>query len=245
MAFDPDTSLYLYRRPALDDDIPVLHERTMENFKQLPPPFGIDGMVIPPVPVFKEWEIAVYSLRYPYKKFKCLSDYWRRITRYQEDRAMYDEVMRYHFYRHKLSFDYKAMCHEYGKGLVKAYAAYRMALNVEASHQYMGSTDWDYNLGKEIFENKIYERLLKNPTIDVNGRNNIYTLNVVQYWDALLCEKALGYGPEEVVRRLTGLVPRVERWLDGVYVVFSDDPHITYETFEAYNNHLKPILGLV
>lgn len=80
--------------------------------------------------------------------------------------------------------------------------------------------------------------------VDTDGRNNIFCLRPAHYWDEDLCRAAMGFGRDEVIRRLTGRVPRVEPLMDGVYVVFSDNPDLSFEEFCAYNDALKPVLGL-
>jgi len=79
----------------------------------------------------------------------------------------------------------------------------------------------------------------------VDGRNNIYTLHPAHFWDSELCRRALGYGPEEVIDRLTGVCPSVIPLLDGVYIVLNDDPKLTYESYVEMNSAIKPILGLI
>ena len=64
------------------------------------------------------------------------------------------------------------------------------------------------------------------------------------YWDAELCQRALGYDRDEVIRRLAGKVPRVDPLMDGVYVVFNDDPALSYENFVQMNQNGKALLGL-
>ena len=81
--------------------------------------------------------------------------------------------------------------------------------------------------------------------MDIDGRNCIYTLKPAMFWDALLCRRALGYGPEEVIRRLDGRVPLVRPLMDGVYIVFNDDIGLTYAQFVEMNERNKAILGLV
>ena len=109
-----------------------------------------------------------------------------------------------------------------------------------AGHGYMASHSRHYS---ELRAAEI-SKLRLDPSIDVNGRNNIFTLNVAEYWDAELCQRALGYGRDEVIKRLSGKVPLVRPLMDGVYVVFSDNPDLTFEEFCAYNDRLKPVLGL-
>ncbi len=87
-------------------------------------------------------------------------------------------------------------------------------------------------------------KLREDPTINVDGRNNIYTLCSANFWDDELCRRALGYGPDEVIARLEGKVPKVQPLMDGVYVVFNDNAKQTYDEFLSLNETFKPLLGL-
>ena len=78
----------------------------------------------------------------------------------------------------------------------------------------------------------------------MDGRNFIYTLYPAQFWDAELCQHALGYGPDEVVARLRGKVPQVERLRNGVYLVLNDDPNLSFDEFIKMNESYKNILDL-
>jgi hypothetical protein len=92
--------------------------------------------------------------------------------------------------------------------------------------------------------NEPLRRFPADPSIDTNDRNNIVTLEPAMYRDGLLCQRALGYDRDEVIRRLQGKVPLVMPLMDGVYTVFSDNPDLTYEEFVAINDRFKPVLGL-
>ena len=80
--------------------------------------------------------------------------------------------------------------------------------------------------------------------ITPNGRNNIYTLSPACYWDNDLCQTALGYGRDEVIRRLAGKVLDVRPLADGVYIIFNDNPLLSFDDFLAIQHTFKPILGL-
>ena len=99
--------------------------------------------------------------------------------------------------------------------------------------------------GYAISTNDVYKSLAEDKSININGRNNIYTLRSAQFWDAGLCRRALGYGPDEVVNRLEGHALHAEHLMDGVYIVLSDDIALSYADFVAMNERIKPLLGLV
>jgi hypothetical protein len=247
MAFDPDTSFYFYRRPIPDEDIAPLHHEVIENFRKLPPPFGLSEDMVPPVPEFDEEKLVCgYRLKYPIKLLRCSSYYKYRLNGASvPDKASRNDDISFYFYRNKTKIDFRELCHDHGALIVQAFKAYRVNLRLDSyMMDYFFYRNWDYDLGKNVYRNKTYAQIVEDPTIIDDARFNVFVLDSVNYWDNILCHRAFGFGPHEVVRRLKGLVPRVEIVGDGVYVVFSDDPHLTYEDYVAYNERLKPILGL-
>jgi hypothetical protein len=121
--------------------------------------------------------------------------------------------------------------------VIEAYSAYRAMVGF--------GYYWSRYVGGIEDTNATVNELSKDKAIDVDGRNNIYTLVPAQYWGDELCQRALGYGPDEVIRRVGALVPKAQRLMDGVYVVWNDDPELSYEAFVGMNERYKPILGLV
>jgi len=54
----------------------------------------------------------------------------------------------------------------------------------------------------------------------------------------------LGYDRDEVIRRLAGKVPDVRLLADGVYIIFNDNPLLSFDDFLSIQHTFKPILGL-
>jgi hypothetical protein len=81
-------------------------------------------------------------------------------------------------------------------------------------------------------------------------RSDIFYLHPAQYWDEEMCYTNLGYGPEEVIRRLERArfkgraIPRVQEINGGVYSVMSDEANMSYEEFEAMNKYYAKVLGI-
>ncbi len=203
--------------------------------QELPAPLGWQGLEVPPVPDCGEYLGASFDVEYGISGLELQGRYvYRGETYVYGDDVTYDDKVWVTFPTHSRRLDYRSMLHEHLPVVMEAFGGY-------AGHGYFGS----YVVKYENIHAAEIEALRKKPGIDVNGRNNIFTLNVVEYWDAELCQRALGYGPDEVIKRLTGKVPLVKSLMDGVYVVFNDNPDLTFEGFCAYNDRLKPVLGLV
>lgn len=77
-----------------------------------------------------------------------------------------------------------------------------------------------------------------------NGDFNIYTLQPVVYWNKAMCLDALGFDRDEVIRCLEGKVLHIRPLNDGVYIVFNDNPLLSFDDFLAIQHTYKPLLGL-
>ncbi|WP_343724051.1 hypothetical protein [Herbaspirillum huttiense] len=230
--------LKFYARPIRDKTIAERHSVIMKGLSEIQGALSIAGCEIPPAPECGDELMALYSIRLPTKGLRLVGDYLYRGERYlYEDRACYDENLRYEFKASNKSIDYRNVLNSDLIKVIEIFSAYK----VEVLY---GDYAFSYQ-GRDATDNPIYFKLKGDKSIDVDGRNNIYTLHPAQFWDAELCHRALGYGPEEVIARLKGVCPLVTPVLDGVYIVLNDDPKMTYETYVEMNSTIKPILGLI
>jgi hypothetical protein len=154
-----------------------------------------------------------------------------------EDRAAFDDRMVMAADNSGLFENYAEILHRRFPAVIEAYGSYRAVM-------FYGLHGTRYGGGWQR-DNPVYRQLSADPAIDVDGRNNIFTLEPAMYWDAQLCRRALGYDRDEVIRRLRGEVPLVMPLMDGVYTVFNDAHDLGYEEFLAMNDRFKPILGLI
>lgn len=225
---------YMHHRARHEESIEERHVAFTRNMLKLSKPLGWEGLPIPPVPDCGDELGASFDIAYGMSGLELQGRYVYRGETYKyQDEATYDDKVWITFPTHSQDLDYREMLHLHLVNAVTAFGGY-------AGHGYYGTYVVKYE-GRHAAE---IRALHGRPGVDVNGRNNIFTLNVVQYWDAELCQRALGYGRDEVIKRLTGKVPLVRPLMDGVYVVFNDNPDLTFEEFCAYNDRLKPVLGL-
>lgn len=232
-----EIDLNMYRRTAHADSVGELHAEIMRNLQQIGAPFGLAGMTPPSVPDFGADLVTGYDIKYSIPGIHAEGIYTYRKKGYNKDCAALDDALFIQFKIPNKRLDYHSILHEHFPTLVTAFGAYRAFVGY-------GYHDVHYCDAAEQ-KSPIYNRLLADKSIDVDGRNNIFTLMPAMYWDALLCKRALGYDRDEVVRRLNGQVPRVMPLMDGVYTVFNDNPNLAYEEFVGINDRLKPLLGLV
>ena len=225
--------LWIYQRPDPSESIAELYTERVHRMVALSSRFSWKNAVVPAMPVRRKGGFAAcYGVKYPETAIRHRGAYRIRDARYIDDDKTSDDTF---------SFDIKKLSREeYRDVLRRQFPELIDAVRGYRAIAYLDIHSSEYS--------RLHERQWRNIAeqtgADVNGRNNIFTLNVAQFWDAKLCLLALGYGPDEVVRRLTDKVPLVKPLMDGVYVVFNDNPDLTFEEFCAYNDRLKPVLGL-
>ncbi|MHA6831524.1 hypothetical protein [Ralstonia pseudosolanacearum] len=249
-----EVRLCIYHRASQDETVEERHEIVMGEFRKFGGPLGLKEVPTPSVPDFGDGLYAGYFVRPPlYKGLAIYGGYNYRGGRVVfKDRAADDEMISYRFRASNKLVSYQSILHEEFERAISAFRGYRAALffgSYECAYSggYIPSEDGETAFderGEQVQRNWRYNALRDSPGIDVDGRNNIYTLHAAQYWDSELCRRALGYGPDEVVMRLAGKVPKVERLGDGVYVVLNDDPAMSYDDFLSLNERYKEILGL-
>ncbi|BCM10215.1 hypothetical protein ACI2S5_25315 [Ralstonia nicotianae] len=249
-----EVRLYIYHRASQDETVEERHGVVMGGLKGLGGPLGLNQVPIPSIPDFGDGLYAGYSIKPPlYRGLAISGGYNYRGGRVVfKDRAADDESIEYGFKASNKLVIYKSILHEYFERAISAFRGYRAALFFDSYESaycggYIpsenGGTAFDEK-GEPVQRNWRCNELRANPEIDVDGRNNIYTLHAAQYWDSKLCQRALEYGPDEVVMRLAGKVPKVERLGDGVYIVLNDDPAMSYDDFLSLNERYKEMLGL-
>jgi hypothetical protein len=227
----------MYYRPVIAESIYQRHSEAMKRLGRIGKPFGLLGMTPPTVSETDGNLVVGYDVEYAIPGIKAEGIYHLRQEGYNEDHSAIDDNLVIQFRSSNRQLDYALILHQHFPELICAYNAYR------ANMRY--STYGARYTGGWREENPIYNKLQANASLDMDGRNNIFTLDPSMYWDEVLCQRALGYGRDEVIRRLEGQVPRVIPLKDGVYTVFNDDPNLSYEEFVAINDKFKPILGLI
>lgn len=233
-----DIELWIYARPDKTLTIDQRHAEVMDRMSQIDSPLGFAGLELPAVPSCGDGLVATYTVKFPIRGLRFVGDYAYRGDRYSyEDKASYDEHLRFGFKLSNKAIDYRLTLNEQLPKIVKAFNGYK----AHASYNLYGL----YYQGGLNDDNPTYNRLREDENLDIDGRNNIYTLYPAQFWDATLCQRALGYGPDEVILRLQGKCHMAIRMMDGVYLVLNNDPNMSYEDFVEMNNQIKPILGLI
>jgi hypothetical protein len=245
----PVISIMLRSRPDKAVSIKQRHAEVMAGMNKIGPPLGFAGLEPPPTPDCGGNLNASFSVKLPIRGLKFMGSYEFRGERHiYRDHGAFDDLMDFWFRTSNKAVDYHAILHQHLPRVAEAFEGYKAFVSYGPYGYYysIGGPDNGCDAqGYAIEINPIYNRLRQDKTINIDGRNNIYTLYPAQHWDAQLCERALGYGRDEVIRRLEGKVPKAERLMDGVYLILNDNPALTYDEFVAMNETIKPMLGLL
>ena len=231
-----EVRVFVYQRAAHSESIEHVHSQFFEKLVKLPDPV-FKGLSVPPTPDCGDDLSADYSFKHP--EIEGLHFEGRYIFRGEsheyQDKARFDDLFSAIFTLPSKEIDYKTFLLNSFPELIKAFSAYRAIAAYD---------NYDVKLsGLSSNRDPVYAEILKTGR-DMNGRDNIFTLRPAQFWDETLCQKALGYGPEEVIARLNGKIPKVEKLLNGVYVVLETNPDLTLDQYFEMNRQFKEILHL-
>jgi len=225
---------FMHYKPKHEESIERRHAIVVNAMQQLPQPLSWRYLKIPRAPDCGEHLSAHYEIAYPASGIWLVGDYVYRGEAYKyQDRISYDDKMTITFATSNEHLNYQQMLYQHLSDAISAFGGY-------LARGFYSAYSTRYH---DLHRTKL-DRLQLEQKIDLNGRNNIFSLQPTQYWDEELCHKAMGFGRDEVISRLDGKVPLVKPLRHGVYVVFSDNPDLSFEEYCAYNERLKPILGL-
>lgn len=62
--------------------------------------------------------------------------------------------------------------------------------------------------------------------LDIDGRDSVYRLHPVNYFDRAMCQRAFSKSPEQVASAFASRVVSSQVFLDGVIVVISNEPSV-------------------
>ena len=238
--------LQVQYRARADESIDSRHAEFVASMSRIGPPLGFAGLEPPATPGLRKVDdlSALEWFRYPIPGMKMQMHYKYRSDRYlNRDDSHLDDSISIDFKTSNKALNYQELLHEHFPRVIDAYRGYRARAYYGSHFSRFTDSGWNEWSGREA-TNPDYWKLRNDKSINIDGRNNIYTLHPAAYWDAELCKRALGFDRDEVIRRLNGKVPRVELLMDGVYVVFNDDPALSYENFVQMNQNGKALLGL-
>lgn len=234
-------------RARVDESVEKCHALFIGGMLKFGPPLGLRGLRPPSAPCVEPGSasaIGVQRFRYPIPGLELqMTAQFRHERSIGADKAINDDRISLDFNTSNKALDYRTLLHEDFPKVIEAYRGYRAWAMFGTHGQQYTDCFWNKWKGRAT-TNAAYRRLRQDPRIDIDGRNNIFTLEPAVFWDAQLCHQALGYGPDEVIFRLKGRALLVRPVLDGVYIVFDDDPALSYDAYVEMNQQFKRLLDI-
>lgn len=157
------------------------------------------------------------------KKFKGRITYMYRNQNYLEDNAQYDDNIFIEFNPGKV--DYNEMV-KILISYVSAFECYRATIHNWA----ITKSDWP-----QVTE------YCNTTGKDINGRDGVYRINAINYFDRELCMRAFGLSPEEIINKLNGKVENIFFLNDGVFLIYKSNP-LNREGHERVDNTIRLLL---
>ncbi len=192
-------------RARVDEPIAERHAKVMLGLAGIDPPWGIRGRQAPHAPdVGGELQAEVDLSASMGPGIKATITYVFRAATYLRDEGHYDDCF---FVDFEAPADYRTFVLEVFPAYVKAFEPYRAAVVLDED---LALRDW-----AQVVE------LRRATGKDVDGRDSVFRMGPVNYFDREFCRRAFGLAPEDVVKALHGRVELASMLLDGVFIVGS------------------------
>lgn len=213
----------LRHRARVDESFEEKHSKFMSAIAGLGRPWNLEGLGELPG-IGSELLIAISLDKFLGVGIKGRLIYMYRGRGYLEDSSQYDDTLFVEFSSRKLSL--KSVV-DFLPVYIMAFECYRATVhNWEITR-----SDWP----------KVVERC-DETGMDVNGRDGVYRINAINYFDRELCGRAFDLSPEEVVERLSGKVESVYLLGDGVFLVYSSQP-LERQAHESVDHEVRRLLA--
>lgn len=216
------------RRAALDEPIPELNARVVERLVAIPGFWG-EGKTAADAPNDFKGEGAALDLRKALRPgLSGQALYIPRFPGYlSRDVGSADDFLRIRLNTEKV--DYAEFCSVTLPQLIEVFRPYRGAVETDAS---IWSADNDAIRSK---------RRPGGP--DINGRDSVYRIWPVCFFDDLLCQRAFGMEAQDVVRRAAPECERAEFMCGGAFL-FVTSEIVMGEALNALNARVTERLGI-
>lgn len=189
----------------MNESIEEKHARFKEALLQFDEPWGYKGKVVPDAPDIGDnltsvVELAALSSR----GSKSYIVYNRRDSDYLKDNAQYDDNVIIEF--RSEAADLRDFVKHVLPTYIETFDCYRASI----VNRTVARSDWP-----SVVE------LCNSTGKDVNGRDNIYRVNEINFYDRELCKRAFGLSPEKIVQCLDGKIEHVSLFHGGILLVYS------------------------
>lgn len=143
------------------------------------------------------------------------------------DHGMYDDVLTFEF--DPSAADYSLFALPIFGQLVKVFGAYRASVVLD-----------------EELDLDDYDRILDEVDAtgrDVDGRDGVFRISPVCFFDRELCNRAFGIPPAEIIDRLVGKIEHVEKIDDGVLIIATREI-LTQSSLVALDREIRDLLDM-
>ncbi|TQV73384.1 hypothetical protein FKG94_16900 [Exilibacterium tricleocarpae] len=217
--------LDLRHRAKVDEPIQNKHKHFMQTMAEIEAPWGYGGKSVPAVNVSDMELVAVVELgELSSRGIKSYITYKLRSEKYLRDNAQYDDTVIIEF--KPGDADLSNFIETVFPRYIEAFDCYRATVG----NREIAQDDW----GTIVEQCNSQGR-------DVNGRDGVYRINELNFYDRELCKRAFGLSPEAIVKRLEGKVERVSLFHDGVLLVGSSTL-LSRDELEKLNSTVKALL---
>jgi hypothetical protein len=201
-------TLEMRYRAKAEETIAERHDQIVRGLAEVGPPWGIKNGVAVPGPD-TEGSLVVQVNLTPYLGLGIAGGllYKLRSSEYLRDEAEFDDLLLLEI--DSTHVDYRSLVQIAFPAYVQAFTPYRGTIVLD---QQLSADEWPeiVRLGAETGR-------------DVDGRDGVYRINPVSYFDRELCLRAFNLAPEEIVAQLQGKVESASILLDGVLLVATSE----------------------
>lgn len=196
-------ALKVVHRPQVDDPIEDRHARFVERQRLIQKPWDGEAFArLERTPIEGEF-VSVVQLKPALDKgFRGYITYSLRHKDYLKDEGMYSDRIIINFDSKKV--DYRTLISQV-PGIAKAFDAYRAEIDDDEIRLEVWPTICD---------------LSRSTGRDIDGRDSVYLLNPVSFFDRELCRRAFNKTPQEIAARLRGKFEVAEATPDDVFLVY-------------------------
>ncbi|MEA9589719.1 hypothetical protein VC279_20205 [Xanthomonas sp. WHRI 10064A] len=212
-------------RPKFSESIEKRHKNFLEKLSGLGKPWDLaDAVEVPDIE--DELVISVSLDKFLPKGIKGQVTYSLRNEKYLEDNAQFDDSL--FFELSNAEIYYSDLLKIIFPAYVSAFGAYRAALHDWS----VTRSDWPAVVAACDATKK-----------DVNGRDGVFRISAVNYFDGELCLRAFGKSPQQIISCLKGHVEEASELAGGVLIVVSYTPLSTSEINTAGELLRKLLVG--
>ena len=218
--------LNLRHRALLDESVEKKYELFCESLMEFNKPWGLKEIPSPNIKLYKGELCTIFELNdLSSRGLKSYIQYPLRSEKYLKDKAQYDDIVIIEF-RDK-NKDLSSFVKDIFPCYVKSFDCYRASI----ISRDLSANDWP-----------VIVEQCNSTGNDVDGRDSVYRINEINFFDKELCKRAFRLTPEEVVKKLKGKVESVDLFDGGVILVYSSTL-LPIEELEEIDAKVKGWLG--